>query len=140
MTGGAGDEEDDDEEDDEDGDDDSAGTAAVAAEGAVASSSSKQSSVSLAFVPGKHTSLSKFSEERHHVMSAHPPRAERAEFRVAMSFAADGFWKHQFDVAETIHEDFKTPELPLARVKRVMKTDPEVAVSIAHRRTPGPDI
>lgn len=43
--------------------------------------------------------------------------------------SAEAFWKHQFDVAETIQEDFKTPELPLARVKRVMKTDPEVAVS-----------
>ena len=42
---------------------------------------------------------------------------------------AESFWRHQFGVAETVQEDFKTPELPLARVKRVMKTDPEVAVS-----------
>ena len=131
ITGG-GDEEDDDEEDEEDGDDDSAGTAAVAAEGAVASTS-KQSSVSLAFVPGKHTSLSKFSEEYHHV-SISSSRNARAETKVAMLSTADGFWKHQFDVAETIHEDFKTPELPLARVKRVMKTDPEVAVSVGCKR------
>lgn len=42
---------------------------------------------------------------------------------------AEAFWRHQFGVAENVQEDFKTPELPLARVKRVMKTDPEVAVS-----------
>ena len=66
IHGGGGDEEDDEEEDEEDGDDDSAGTAAVAAEGPVASTS-KHSSVSLAFVPGKHTSLLKFSEEHRHV-------------------------------------------------------------------------
>ncbi|KAK9893345.1 histone-fold-containing protein [Cystobasidium minutum MCA 4210] len=41
---------------------------------------------------------------------------------------AEAFWRHQFGVAETVQEDFKTPELPLARVKRVMKTDPEVAM------------
>lgn len=41
---------------------------------------------------------------------------------------AEVFWRHQFGVAETLQEDFKTPELPLARVKRVMKTDPEVAM------------
>jgi hypothetical protein len=44
-------------------------------------------------------------------------------------YPAKEFWKHQFDVAENSQEDFKTPELPLARVKRVMKTDPDVVVS-----------
>ena len=42
----------------------------------------------------------------------------------------EAFWKHQFDIAENTIEDFKNPELPLARVKRVMKTDPEVAVGL----------
>jgi hypothetical protein len=46
------------------------------------------------------------------------------------SHPAEAFWRHQFGVAENVQEDFKTPELPLARVKRVMKTDPEVSVSL----------
>jgi len=48
--------------------------------------------------------------------------------------SAEAFWKQQFHIAETVQEDFKTPELPLARVKRVMKTSPEVAVSLGTRR------
>ncbi|KDE08977.1 hypothetical protein MVLG_00700 [Microbotryum lychnidis-dioicae p1A1 Lamole] len=36
------------------------------------------------------------------------------------------FWQHSIDIAETVHDDFKHQALPLARIKKVMKSDPEV--------------
>ncbi|KAI5474773.1 hypothetical protein MNV49_002506 [Pseudohyphozyma bogoriensis] len=36
------------------------------------------------------------------------------------------FWQHTVTTAETLEEDFKHQALPLARIKKVMKSDPEV--------------
>ena len=41
----------------------------------------------------------------------------------------DRFWQHTINVAETIEDDFKHQALPLARIKKVMKIDPDVKVS-----------
>lgn len=39
------------------------------------------------------------------------------------------FWQCQIATAEREEPDFKHPPLPLARIKKVMKSDPEVKVS-----------
>ncbi|KAK4056517.1 CCAAT- binding transcription factor component [Microbotryomycetes sp. JL221] len=38
----------------------------------------------------------------------------------------DRFWQHTINVAEQSDEDFKFQMLPLARIKKVMKSDPQV--------------
>ncbi|KAG5641434.1 hypothetical protein DXG03_005238 [Asterophora parasitica] len=38
------------------------------------------------------------------------------------------FWQRQVDVAEKETPDYRHPPLPLARIKKVMKSDPEVKV------------
>lgn len=38
------------------------------------------------------------------------------------------FWQHTINTAEQSEEDFKHQALPLARIKKVMKSDPEVRV------------
>jgi hypothetical protein len=38
------------------------------------------------------------------------------------------FWQSQIATAEREEPDFKHPPLPLARIKKVMKNDPEVKV------------
>ncbi|EJF60008.1 histone-fold-containing protein [Dichomitus squalens] len=39
------------------------------------------------------------------------------------------FWQRQIDAAEQETPDYRHPPLPLARIKKVMKSDPEVKVS-----------
>jgi hypothetical protein len=39
------------------------------------------------------------------------------------------FWQRQVDAAEQETPDYRHPPLPLARIKKVMKSDPEVKVS-----------
>ncbi|SCV70779.1 BQ2448_3541 [Microbotryum intermedium] len=39
------------------------------------------------------------------------------------------FWQHSIDIAENVDDDFKHQALPLARIKKVMKSDPEVKAS-----------
>jgi nuclear transcription factor Y, gamma len=36
------------------------------------------------------------------------------------------FWQRQVDAAETEPVDVRHPALPLARIKKVMKSDPEI--------------
>ncbi|KAM0750140.1 histone-fold-containing protein, partial [Meredithblackwellia eburnea MCA 4105] len=36
------------------------------------------------------------------------------------------FWQHTVSTAENSNDDFKHQALPLARIKKVMKSDPEV--------------
>lgn len=38
------------------------------------------------------------------------------------------FWQRQIDGAEQETPDYRHPPLPLARIKKVMKSDPEVKV------------
>lgn len=38
------------------------------------------------------------------------------------------FWQRQIDAAEQEVPDYRHPALPLARIKKVMKSDPEVKV------------
>lgn len=45
------------------------------------------------------------------------------------------FWQCQITTAERDDPDFKHPPLPLARIKKVMKNDPDVKVSTLHSRT-----
>lgn len=40
------------------------------------------------------------------------------------------FWQRQVDAAEKETPDFRHPALPLARIKKVMKNDPDVKVSV----------
>jgi nuclear transcription factor Y gamma len=40
------------------------------------------------------------------------------------------FWQSQIATAEREDPDFKHPPLPLARIKKVMKSDPDVKVSV----------
>lgn len=39
------------------------------------------------------------------------------------------FWQRQVDTAEQETPDYRHPPLPLARIKKVMKSDPDVKVS-----------
>jgi nuclear transcription factor Y, gamma len=41
------------------------------------------------------------------------------------------FWQRQIDAAEQETPDYRHPPLPLARIKKVMKSDPDVKVSNA---------
>ncbi|KIY65998.1 histone-fold-containing protein [Cylindrobasidium torrendii FP15055 ss-10] len=41
------------------------------------------------------------------------------------------FWQRQIDTAEQETPDFKHPALPLARIKKVMKSDPEIKMIAA---------
>lgn len=47
--------------------------------------------------------------------------------RQQLQFAQD-FWEEQIVAAEQYDSDFKNHPLPLARIKKVMKSDPEVKV------------
>jgi len=38
------------------------------------------------------------------------------------------FWQRQVDAAEQETPDYRHPPLPLARIKKVMKSDPDVKV------------
>jgi len=38
------------------------------------------------------------------------------------------FWQHTLDNAEATEDDFKRQALPLARIKKVAKMDPDVQV------------
>ena len=38
------------------------------------------------------------------------------------------FWRRQIDAAEQETPDYRHPPLPLARIKKVMKSDPDVKV------------
>ncbi|KIL56236.1 hypothetical protein M378DRAFT_172859 [Amanita muscaria Koide BX008] len=38
------------------------------------------------------------------------------------------FWQRQIDAAEKETPDYRHPALPLARIKKVMKSDPDVKV------------
>ncbi|KIJ26102.1 hypothetical protein M422DRAFT_192644, partial [Sphaerobolus stellatus SS14] len=40
------------------------------------------------------------------------------------------FWQRQVTTAEEETPDFRHPPLPLARIKKVMKSDPDVRVSL----------
>jgi hypothetical protein len=40
------------------------------------------------------------------------------------------FWQRQVNIAEQETPDYKHPPLPLARIKKVMKSDPDVKVCI----------
>ena len=42
------------------------------------------------------------------------------------------FWQRQIDAAEQETPDYRHPPLPLARIKKVMKSDPEVKVCIVN--------
>ncbi|KAH8115651.1 histone-fold-containing protein [Phellopilus nigrolimitatus] len=42
-----------------------------------------------------------------------------------------GFWQRQVDTAEQETPDFRHPPLPLARIKKVMKSDPDVKMIAA---------
>jgi hypothetical protein len=39
------------------------------------------------------------------------------------------FWQRQVDAAEQETPDYRHPPLPLARIKKVMKSDPDVKVA-----------
>lgn len=39
------------------------------------------------------------------------------------------FWQRQIDTAEQETPDYRHPPLPLARIKKVMKSDPDVKVT-----------
>jgi nuclear transcription factor Y gamma len=41
-----------------------------------------------------------------------------------------GFWKRQIQSAEHDPVDVRHPALPLARIKKVMKSDPEIKVRV----------
>lgn len=41
------------------------------------------------------------------------------------------FWQRQVDAAEQETPDYRHPPLPLARIKKVMKSDPDVKVCYA---------
>ena len=41
------------------------------------------------------------------------------------------FWQRQVDAAEQETPDYRHPPLPLARIKKVMKSDPDVKVRIS---------
>lgn len=40
------------------------------------------------------------------------------------------FWQRQVDAAEAETPDYRHPPLPLARIKKVMKSDPDVKVRL----------
>jgi len=40
------------------------------------------------------------------------------------------FWQRQIDAAENETPDYRHPPLPLARIKKVMKSDPDVKVGV----------
>ena len=46
------------------------------------------------------------------------------------------FWQRQIDTAEQETPDYRHPPLPLARIKKVMKSDPEVKVEPMIKRPP----
>ena len=41
------------------------------------------------------------------------------------------FWRRQIDAAEQETPDYRHPPLPLARIKKVMKSDPDVKVRLS---------
>lgn len=56
-----------------------------------------------------------------------PPFVQPGE---ALPEFLQSFWRRQVDTAEQETPDFRHPPLPLARIKKVMKSDPDVKVCI----------
>ncbi|KAJ7676164.1 histone-fold-containing protein, partial [Mycena rosella] len=48
------------------------------------------------------------------------------------------FWQRQIDAAEQETPDYRHPPLPLARIKKVMKSDPDVKMIAADGTSPAP--
>ena len=46
------------------------------------------------------------------------------------------FWQRQVDAAEQEMPDYRHPPLPLARIKKVMKSDPDVKVRLSSVTAP----
>lgn len=62
----------------------------------------------------------------------HTPNSSRAQFvprptTTSRTFLSE-FWSHVTTHAEAYSADFKDCQIPLARIKKLMKTDPEINV------------
>lgn len=66
------------------------------------------------------------NQQQHQVVNALASVAPPATGYPA--FDLGKFWTEQMHMAENFESDFKTHPLPLARIKKVMKTDQEVKV------------
>jgi nuclear transcription factor Y gamma len=58
-------------------------------------------------------------------MSNQPPFVQSGEL---LNDFLKSFWQRQVDAAEQETPDYRHPPLPLARIKKVMKSDPDVKV------------
>lgn len=58
-------------------------------------------------------------------MSNQPPFVQSGE---PLNDFLKSFWQRQVDAAEQETPDYRHPPLPLARIKKVMKSDPDVKV------------
>jgi hypothetical protein len=60
-----------------------------------------------------------------HDQPTHPPYVQPGDL---LPDFLRSFWRRQVDTAEQETPDFRHPPLPLARIKKVMKSDPDVKV------------
>lgn len=65
-------------------------------------------------------------DARHDLMSQSRPFVQSGD---TLDTFLRSFWQRQIDAAEQETPDVRHPPLPLARIKKVMKSDPEVKVS-----------
>lgn len=84
--------------------------------------------------------MSQQHEEQHHVQPPPPPQQLQQQHyqQQQLNATAPGgqpvfdlgkFWQEEMHNAETFDSDFKNHPLPLARIKKVMKTDQDVKVN-----------
>ncbi|GAA5974662.1 hypothetical protein JCM11641_007046 [Rhodosporidiobolus odoratus] len=71
--------------------------------------------------PAKPKSQRASTSSKNRTADSPPPYRSRAETTIE-----DLFWQHALNVAEHHEDDFKHQALPLARIKKVAKMDPEV--------------
>lgn len=63
-----------------------------------------------------------------HDVPTHPPFVQPGDL---LPDFLRSFWQRQVDAAEQETPDFRHPPLPLARIKKVMKSDPDVKMIAA---------
>ena len=66
-------------------------------------------------------------------LAAAPPHLHsQHQFQPQHYSVLDNFWQQQFHEIRHAAHDFKVHQLPLARIKKVMKTDEEVKVEMSY--------
>lgn len=84
--------------------------------------------------PPPHPQQQQLQQQQQHYQQAPPPHQQQHMTATVPGgqpvFDLGKFWQEEMHNADTFDSDFKNHPLPLARIKKVMKTDQDVKVCI----------